>query len=314
MNFSFLPNVSERISNNFGEYFNQIPIREATTGYHQPIPESLGMLNIFPNEAVIIIPLPEENKQMEVNVRAVKRKRDDGCPILAKPAPVSPNKQIRLSGPSGFANISLLLDIFPNGLMIIPSPEENNQQMEVDSNRCSLVKRKRDDNCPILLAKPAPLSRPNKRARLSDPDDDFVDIFKPMMFQPPRTGFPAAPSSTMKLPYWPALVTSIRPAYCGQFDVEMLQDINPITPNHPTRKMLHIKRRCFTSSIAGGIKVEMTKVTPMEVDPIVGSSKNWRKNRNRRKNKKDRANRIRELAIDTLLRSSIRSAYNQNLI
>lgn len=228
MNFSIQSNGSERISNNFGEYFNQqIPIREATTGYHQPIPESLLKQNFFPNEAVINIPLPEENKQMEVNVRAVKRKRDDGCPILAKPAPVSPNK----------------------------------------------------------------------RARLSDRDAYFVDIFKPMMFQPPiRTGFPAAPS-TMKLPYWPALVT-VRPVRCGQFDVEM-KDINPIPPNHPTRKMLHIKRRCFTSSIGG--KVEMTKVTPMEVDTIVGSSKNWRKNRNRRKNKKDRANRIRELAIDDLL-------------
>jgi len=228
MNFSF-SNVSGRISNNFGEYFNQqIPIREATTGYHQPILESLLKQNIFPNEAVII-PLPEENQQMEVNVRAVKRKRDDGCPIL--------------------------------------------------------------------LAKLDPLSRPNKRARLSDPDAYFVDIFKPMMFQLPRTGFPAAPS-TMKLPYWPALVT-IRPAYCGQFDVEM-QGINPITPNHPTRKMLHIKRRCSSSSLNCG-KVEMTKVTPMEVDTIVGSSKNWRKNRNRRKNKKDRANRIHESAIDDLL-------------
>jgi hypothetical protein len=160
------------------------------------------------------------------------------------------------------------------------------------------VKRKRDDGCPILLAKLDPLSRPNKRARLSDPDAYFVDISKPMMFQPPiRTRFPAAPS-TMKLPYWPALVT-IRPAYCGQFDVEM-QGINPITPNHPTRKMLHIKRRCSSSSLNCG-KVEITKVTPMEVDTIVGSSKNWRKNRNRRKNKKDRANRIHESAIDDLL-------------
>ncbi|EFX71667.1 hypothetical protein DAPPUDRAFT_255528 [Daphnia pulex] len=242
MNFSLLPNVSERISNHFGEYFNQqIPIREVTTGYHQPIPESLHhMQNIFPNEAVII-PLPEENKQMEVNVRAVKRKRDDGCPIL--------------------------------------------------------------------LAKPAPLSRPNKRARLSDPDAYFVDISKPMMFQPPRTGFPAP--STMNLSYWPALVT-IHPVHCGQqLDVEM-QDVNPIPPNHPTRKMLHIKRRCLFSSSIGG-KVEMTKVTPMEVDPFVGSSKNWRKNRNRRKNKKDRANRIHESAIDDLLR--IRTGvYNQNLI
>ncbi|EFX63330.1 hypothetical protein DAPPUDRAFT_119303 [Daphnia pulex] len=161
MNFSLLPNVSERISNHFGEYFNQqIPIREVTTGYHQPIPESLHhMQNIFPNEAVII-PLPEENKQMEVNVRAVKRKRDDGCPIL--------------------------------------------------------------------LAKPAPLSRPNKRARLSDPDAYFVDISKPMMFQPPRTGFPAP--STMNLSYWPALVT-IHPVHCGQqLDVEMQDDALLVVP------------------------------------------------------------------------------------
>jgi hypothetical protein len=104
MNFSFFSNVSEWISYKFGEYFYQIPIPEATTVY-QPIPESL-IRDIFPNG--VVIPLPEYNQMMESRppVLGVKRKRDDDMPRLAKPDTESPSRRIRLSGPSGLADIS----------------------------------------------------------------------------------------------------------------------------------------------------------------------------------------------------------------
>jgi hypothetical protein len=179
-------------------------------------------------------------------------------PRLAKPDTESPSRRIRLSGPSGLADISFFRDIFPNGV-VIPLPEENNQ-IEVD--RCSL-KRKRDDDFPILIAKATPVTRPNKRSRLSDPET--------MTIKPPiSNGFPA-PSSTMDLPYWPAAVVTIFPACC---------DINPI-PQNPRKKVRSIKR-CLSPSFCGN--VEMTELTPMEVDQLVGLSKNWRKNRRKNKN------------------------------